>query len=59
MTTDQPPAHSEGCDGTEILGRCAGCTWLREYLLDIEAWNRFVALFKNVPRWWWSGCGWG
>lgn len=56
--TECPP-HEAGCDGTEALGSCAGCRWTREMLLDIDAWNRWMALFRWIPNWRYSGWGQG
>jgi hypothetical protein len=56
--TEQPP-HKAGCDGTEEYGPCAGCRWVRETLLEIDSWNRWMDLFRWVPNWRYSGWGRG
>jgi len=56
--TDQPP-HLDGCDGTEQYGPCAACQWAREITFQIDAWNRWMALFRHVPNWQHSGWGRG
>ncbi len=45
MTTEKPPLHRMDCDGR---GQCAGCEWFRERLAEINAWNKFYALFSWV-----------
>lgn len=55
----EPPPHKAGCDGTEEYGPCAGCQWAREILLEIDAWNRWMGLFRHVPNWQCSGWGCG
>lgn len=50
-----PPPHLADCDRTEPFGAvCAACR-----LLEIEAWNRWVALFTNVPVYIWCPQGMG
>lgn len=51
------PAHIAGCDRSEPYGEtCAACR-----LLEIDAWNHWVALFQCVPAavWWPQGMGQG
>lgn len=50
MNQTERPQHLPGCNGTEEYGPCAACQWARETLLMIDAWNRWRALFKRVPR---------
>lgn len=50
-----PVPHVSGCDRSEPYGEtCAACR-----LQEIEAWDRWYALFRWVPNWRYSGWGRG
>lgn len=46
--------HRTGCDETGANDACAACR-----LIEIEAWNRWLALFTRVPADIWRPQGMG